>query len=263
MKADDFLADEMNIGGPEACLLVLRAADSAEIRGQRVEPDVKDVRLFAGNGNAPANGSARDAEIAEASFDEAKNFVAASFGLDEIGMLGVPIEKWLLERGELEIEIGFRDGFRWTATIGTVFAGLYVDVGIVVDAVLPGVVTRVDETVVTALFEKPLHGVSVFQVGGADKLVALDTEFIPEAAPLGGHFRDEFGFRNAGFFRGALDVDAVFIGAGGHDHVVSTHAFVAADGVTHDGRVGVADVRQTVRVVDRGGQVIFGFSRHF
>src|SRR2546427_12398252 len=146
----------MNIGGQEACLLVLRAADSAEIRGQRVEPDVKDVRLFAGNGNAPANGSARDAEIAEASFDEAKNFVAASFGLDEIGMLGVPVEKWLVERGELEIEIGFRDGFRWTATIGTVFAGLYGDAGIVVDAEFAGVVTWVDDTVHTYMLDKTL-----------------------------------------------------------------------------------------------------------
>ncbi len=99
----------------------------------------------------------------------------------------------------------------------------------------------------------------VFQVGRADEFVALDTEFVPESAPLGGHFRHEFGFGNAGFFGGALDVDAVLVGSGGHDHVVATHALVAAYGVTDDGRVGVANVRQAVRVVDRRGQVKFGF----
>src|SRR5216683_1562802 len=258
VEANDFLADEMDISRPESCLLILRATDSAEIGGERVEPDVKNVGLLAGNGNAPANRSSRDAQVAEAAFDKTENFVATGFGLDEIGMLGVPIEKRLLECGELEVEIGFGNGFRGTAAIGAVLAGLYVDVGVVVDAVLAGVVSGVDETIVSALLEKPLHGVRVLQVGSTNKFVALDTEFVPEGAPLRGHFRDEFGFRNAGLFRGALDVDAVLIGAGGHDHVVAAHAFVAADGVAHDGRVSVADMRQAVRVVNRRGQVKLG-----
>ncbi len=79
MKADDFFSDEVEIGGKESGLLVLRATDSTEIGGERIEPDVKNVRLFPGNGNAPANRGARDAEIAEAAFDEAENFVAAGF----------------------------------------------------------------------------------------------------------------------------------------------------------------------------------------
>src|SRR6266849_2692057 len=66
VKADDFLANEMEIGGPESGFLILRAAYGAEIRRQRVEPDIKNVGLFAGYGNAPANRCSRDAEIAEA-----------------------------------------------------------------------------------------------------------------------------------------------------------------------------------------------------
>ena len=126
---------------------------------------------------------------------------------------------------------------------------------------MTGVVAGVDETIVAALLEEPLDGVRVFEVGGADEFVALDAEFVPEGAPLGGHFRDEFGFRDAGFFGGELDVHAVLVGAGGHDHVVAAHAFVAADGVAHDSRIGVANVRQSVRVVDRRGQIKFGFPR--
>jgi hypothetical protein len=155
VEADDFLAYEMDIGRPESCFFVLRAADGAEIRSERVEPYVKNVRLFAGYWNAPANRCARDAEVAETAFDETEDFVAASFRLDEIGMLGIPIEKRFLECRELEVEIGFGDGFRGTATIGAVLARLYVDVSIVVDAVLPGVVAGVDEAIVAALLEKP------------------------------------------------------------------------------------------------------------
>src|SRR5260370_12112755 len=97
----------MNVSGPISDLLVVGAADGAEIGGERVEPDVKHVWFFAGNGNAPTNRSARDAQVAEAALDEAENFVAARFGLNEIRMFGVPIEERLLEGGEFEVEIGF------------------------------------------------------------------------------------------------------------------------------------------------------------
>src|SRR5258708_11036192 len=127
----------MNVGGPESGFLVLRAADCAEIRGERIEPDIKNVRLFAGNGNAPANRSARDAEIAEAAFDEAEHFVAAGFGLGEIGMLGVPIEQRLLKSRKFEKIIFFGDSFGWAAAIAAGLARPPVHVSIVGDAVLP------------------------------------------------------------------------------------------------------------------------------
>src|ERR1700675_2523664 len=93
VEANDFLADEMEIGRPVSRFLVIRAADSAEICGERIEPDIKDVRLFARNWNAPANRGAGDAEIPEAAFDETENFVAARFRLDELRVPDVPIKK--------------------------------------------------------------------------------------------------------------------------------------------------------------------------
>ena len=117
----------------------------------------------------------------------------------------------------------------------------------------------IDKAVFAAQLEKPLHGVRVLQIRGADEFVARNAEFVPKHFPLRGHFRDEFRFGYAGFFRGAFDVHAMLVGAGGHRHVVAAHAFVAPDGVAHDGRVGVADVRQAVGVVDRRGQIELGF----
>ena len=130
--------------------------------------------LFARHGNAPANCGARDAEIAEAAFDETEYFIAAGFRLDKTRVLGVPIEKRFLKGRKFKEIVWLGDSFRGPAAIGTVFAGLHVHIGIVVDAVLPGVVTGVNETVFAAQFEKPLDGMGVLQVGGADKLVALN-----------------------------------------------------------------------------------------
>ena len=97
MKSNNFLADEMNIRGPETSFLILRPADSTEVRGERVEPDVKDMRFFARDGNAPAYRGACDAEIPEATFDKAENFIPAGFRLNEGRMLSIPVEKRFLK----------------------------------------------------------------------------------------------------------------------------------------------------------------------
>src|SRR5208337_2167117 len=82
VEPDDIFADKMHIGGPHAALFVVGAAHGTEIRGERVEPDVEDMRLFAGDGNAPADSGAGDAEILQAAFNEADDFVFAAFGLN-------------------------------------------------------------------------------------------------------------------------------------------------------------------------------------
>src|SRR5882724_509450 len=174
MKSNNLFADEMDIGGPETLFLIIRAANGAQIRRQRVKPNVKNVRLFARNGNAPANRGARNAKIPETAFHKTDNFVAARFRLNEIRMLGVPVQQRFLKSRKFEKIIWLRDSFRGPAAIGTVFTRLHVHVGIVVDAVLPRVVSWVDETIFAAQLEEPLHRVRMFQVGGANKLVALN-----------------------------------------------------------------------------------------
>jgi len=65
-------------------------------------------------------------------------------------------------------------------------------------------------------FEEPLHGADVAEIGGADKFLGGEAQFVPEGAPSVRHFGDKFRFRHASFFCGAFDIDAVFVGAGGH-----------------------------------------------
>src|SRR6202521_259692 len=102
-------------------------------------------------------------------------------------MLGVPVQQRFLKSRKFEEVIWFSDSFRGPAAIGTVFARLHVHIGIVVDTVLPRVMPWIDETIFAAQLEKPLHGVSVFQVGGTNKLVALNAELVPECLPFCRH----------------------------------------------------------------------------
>src|ERR1700684_3326014 len=113
----------MQVGGPEATALVLRATDGAEICSESVEPDIENMRLLAGNGNAPADRSARDAEIAQATFDEGEDFIAARFGLNEVGILSVEIEQDVLKRRELEEIVVFGDGLGRASALGARLAG--------------------------------------------------------------------------------------------------------------------------------------------
>ena len=112
--------------GPVATLFVIGTADGAQISGQRVKPDVENVRLFAGHRNAPAKRGARDAEIFQAAFDKADDFVFAGCRLDEIRILLVEIQQRLLKSGKLEEIVFFGDGFGGTAAVGTIVARLRV-----------------------------------------------------------------------------------------------------------------------------------------
>src|SRR5262249_9166826 len=148
VETNDVLADEMQIGGPVAALFVFGATNGAEIRSKRIEPDVEDVRLFAGHGNAPANGGAGDAEVFQTAFNEADDFVLAGFRLDEIGILAIEVEQRLLKGGELEEIVFFRDGFERASAIRTVVARFrVVHEGVVVNAVLAGIMTFINVAV--------------------------------------------------------------------------------------------------------------------
>src|SRR5579883_2289712 len=174
----------MQVRGPHTTLFPFGAADGAEIRGEGVEPDVEDVRLFAGNGNAPADGGAGDAEVFQAAFDEADDFVSASFRLNEFGILAIEIEQRFLESGKFEEIVFFGDGFQRTIAIRAEIAGIGLgDEGVVVNAVEAGVMAFINVAVLAALAEEPLDGAHVLEIGGADKFVGRNAEFVPESAP--------------------------------------------------------------------------------
>ena len=253
VEADDFLADEVQVGGPEAF-----AIHRAHVRGERVEPHVEHVRRFAGDGNAPLDIGAGDGKIVEALAQEGDDFVAARFGLEKFGVRFVKFQQAAGEGRKLEEEVLFGDGLGGPAAIGAGIAGLgVIDVEIVEDAVLAGVRAFIDVAVIAATLEQVIDHARVFGAGGALEVIDLEAERLPLVFELAGDDVAEFLGRFAGALGGALHIDAVLVGAGGEHGFVSLHALEAPDHVGHDGGVGMADVGRGIDVVDGSSEVVF------
>ena len=210
MEAQDFFADQVEVGGPEAFSI-----DCAHVGGKRVEPDIEDVRGFVRDGNAPFDGGPADGDVLEALLHERDHFIAARFRADEFGIVFVELEQPLLERRKLEVEILLGDGFGGASAIRAGIARLgFVDVQLIEDAILAGVVALVDVAAFDAAVEQILDNFGVLGIGGALETVDLQVERLPLLAEF---VRDEIGEllrRFAGRRGGALDLLAVLVSAG-------------------------------------------------
>src|SRR5262249_79743 len=70
-----------------------------------------------------------------------------------------------------------------------------------------------------------------------------------------------FLWRDAALTSGALNLDAVLIGARQKKHVVAGKTFIAGQHIGGDGRVRMTDVRHVIDVVNGGGEIEF-LQRH-
>ena len=89
-------------------------------------------------------------------------------------------------------------------------------------------------------------------------MVVVDAEPFPLAFEFRGHLQGVFFGAEISGLRGALDVAAVFIGAGGEDdRIEALHLLIALHQVGNERGIGGTNVRRRVDVVDRCGQVVF------
>ena len=122
-------------------------------------------------------------------------------------------------------------------------------------AVLAAVVVELDVAgVVAALQQLGDRGV-VARFGGADEVVVGDVEAAPRRGEARGDPVGELLRSEPRRGRRLLDLLAVLVGAGEELDVVAEQAVPAGERVADDRRVGVADVRFVVDVVDRRRRV--------
>src|SRR5207244_11094674 len=112
METQDLFADQVEIGGPETFTI-----HCAHVGAKRIEPDIKDMRRFVRHRDAPLDGGPAHGDVLEALLYKRDDFVAARFGLDEVGLILVELEQPIAEGRELEVEIFFRDSFCGTSAI--------------------------------------------------------------------------------------------------------------------------------------------------
>ena len=100
------------------------------------------------------------------------------------------------------------------------------------------------------------------RLGGADELIVRGVQELRHLLETRGILVDELLGRDAFLSGGLRDLDAVLVSAGQEEHVVAVEPLEARDRVGGDDLVAIADVWRTVRIRDRGRDVIAGLFSH-
>ena len=244
-------------------------AERREIVEQRVRPHVCGVPLavrnLVGQRDAPGQPRAGDADVLKSLEDHVAHFVAAILGLDELGM-GLQVgEERVVVLGEAEEEIPLANPARLLLVLGT--PALFIEVLLLLEGLaalaIQALVLVLEQRRLAGLgrarvveaAEQLLHGELVAGVRGADEAVVRDSEL----APSGFEPRRQLVHERArsllrGFGRGG-DLLPVLVGARQEEGRVAGLPMKAGEGVRQNLFVGVAEMRQAVDVVDRGGDV--------
>ena len=102
--------------------------------------------------------------------------------------------------------------------------------------------------------KKLFHDPLVAWIGGADQAVVADLPAVPELAVLGAHAIAVGLGAEAGRLRGALDLLAVLVAAGDEHHPLPLQPLKPRQRITSQRRVGAAQMRLVVDVVEGGGE---------
>ena len=120
---------------------------------------------------------------------------------------------------------------------------------------MPLVLALIDVALGQHLLERFFHPGLVVGIGGADVAVVADAELVPEVFKLGA---DGVGVLFGALVpsrRRLLDLLAVLVGAGEEERLLPLQRVVARQHVGDHRRVGVADMRHVVDIVDRCGHI--------
>ena len=263
MEAQDVLADDMHIGGPQSAellaLLPVRLVgiipDGGNIVDQRIQPDVSHVAGVKGHGDSPRKGGTGHAQILQSCLEEiVDHFLLAALRLDEVRMLikvghesvGVPAHA-----EEVRLLAGALDG---SAAVGA-SAVRRLRIGeegfarLAVPALVAGFI---DVALVIKALEQLLHAVLVPGDVGIDLGIAA-------VQPVLGH-------HGVAAVAGAGEIDHVQVAALDDPVQMGIDEVLARAGapVAHDGLLEVALAQRTLqqRVVQQiqlaCGQVIGG-----
>src|SRR6185369_4004301 len=125
-------------------------------------------------------------EIAQASAHKRHYFVSSRFRTDEVRLVVIESQKFVLKRRKFEEVVFLVNRFRWPAAFRTRGAGTdRINVQLVVYTVLSRVRSLVDVTVVADLSKKRLCAVFVSIGCGPNEVVVRQTHAVPERPKLG------------------------------------------------------------------------------
>ena len=261
VEPDDLLADDVvHVGPPGSEALVVGAeADGRGVVDERVVPDVEDVALGPRHRHAPGERGPGDRHVIEALAQEAEHLVPLALGGDDLRVRLDPVDEALLVAAQAEEVVLLAE--RGDGTAGVDRAVDAVDqlallvVRLAGHAVRALVGVELDVAVVLDPLQELLHGRVVPRLGGADEVVVGDVEAVPGGPEPLGVAVGLLERAEPGLLGGLGHLQAVLVGAGQEEGVVTQQAVPAGQRVGDHGRVRVPHVGRVVHVVDRGGDV--------
>ena len=103
MKAQDILADHVQIGGPPHLIAlgitifaICGPTGCRDIIRQRIQPDIHHMGIITGDWHAPGKAGAADRQIAQPTTHEAFHLVETGLRADKARVCLIEIKKWLL-----------------------------------------------------------------------------------------------------------------------------------------------------------------------
>ena len=254
-RDEDVLADHVPVGGPPLALL-----RRGVVVQKRVEPDVCHVARVKGKGDPPLQPlpGTRDAQVVQGLLQEFKDLLLAVLGEDEVRVCRQEVDQPVLVHLQLEEVVRLDDLGHLAVELrpGAVrIAVLLLQELLLASAVEPTVLAQVDVSLVVQRLEDLGDDRLVAALGRADEIVVRNRQLRQERLELRAHLVGKRLRINALALGALLHLLAVLVGARQEMDFVTHQAPIAGNNVRQHFLIGMAQVRRTVHVIDRGGDV--------
>ena len=256
----DVLGDEVMHGRPvPGVIRAVREAQAGQVIEQGIEPDVGDVTLVEGQGDAPGEAllGPGNTQVLQGLPQKPQDLVLEPFGPDPVRVvLDVAQEPVLVAAHAEEIIFFLDEGGRGLVVGALAVIQLPLQVkALAAVAIEAAVLPEVDVALVVELGQEALHHRGVGRQGGAHKVVVADIEAVPGVAEGVADAVHKSLDRQVQLLGGLDDLVAVLVGAGLEAGVIPLEAVKASQGVRHHGGVGVSQVRLGVDVINGRGDI--------
>ena len=270
VEPDNVLADQVQVRRPvfRKVTALIWKTKPGQIVGQRIDPDIHHVVIAAWNLDPPIKAGSRNRQIAQARFDECDHLVPAALRAQK--PRGFEQCKQLVLIGREPEEPAFLNRpFDRGALRREFFAPLtrrdqlaLVVIGFVTNRIPAFVAIGIE--IALGLHQPPqfLTGQVMARLGGALKHVVRNIQSIAHIHEILRHFGGQLSRRYTQFAGLLGHLEAMLVGPGLEPHVFTQLPLEPRDHVGGNRLIGVADVRASVRIGDRGGDIEwFGHGR--
>ena len=265
VETQDVLTNQMQIGRPVfliifAVVAVSVKAKTGDIVGQSVQPNVYNVSIVEVHGDAPLEGSSRNAKVLQALLQEVvHHFIFTGNGLNEFGMLFDMFYQTIRILAHLEEVSFFLGRFYISTAVGALavhqltlrpkrFAG---------STIHPYVFTLIDVALFVEFLKNLRYLSAMFGVGRTHKLIVRSAHHVPNVFDGTSHVIDKRLGRYAGCRRFFFNFLAVFVRTRLEEYVIALLALKTSNRISQNRFIGIPDMGFPGSVCNCGGDIIF------